>query len=81
LDNEGDKIQVSSQVEWEEMVRQFSESHKLFKLYVTKSPVCGNERKSPVGGDGWRGGRGWGSRGSCKQWQPYNKRILYQFII
>jgi len=64
IDDEDDKIQVSSQFEWEEMFCLFSESQKLFKLYVseTVSPVCGGR---------WRG-RGWGSRGGCKRWQqPY----------
>jgi len=62
IDDEGDKIQVSSQFEWEEMFCLFSGSQKLYKLYVSEivSPACGNR---------WRGGRGWGSRGGCKRWQ------------
>jgi len=81
MDNEGDKIQVSSQFEWEEMFRQFSESQKLYKIYVsqsasqnceTVSPACGDDAKSPACGGRWRGGRGgWGSRGGCKKWYPY----------
>jgi hypothetical protein len=80
MDNEGDKIQVSSQFEWEEMFRQFSESQKLFKIYVSQSasrhcetdaPACGDETKSPVCGGRWRGRGGWGSRGGCKKWYPY----------
>jgi len=64
IDDEGDKIQVSSQFEWEEMFCLFSGSQKLYKLYVS-------ETVSPCR-DRWRGGRGWGSRGGCKRWQqPY----------
>jgi len=64
------------------MFRQFSESQKLFKIYVSQSAsrscvtdptACGEEPKS--GGCGrWRGSRGgWGSRGrgGCKKWYPY----------
>jgi len=80
MDNEGDKIQVSSQFEWEEMFRQFSESQKLFKIYVSQSasrncetdaPACGDETRSPACGGRWRGRGGWGSRGGCKKWFPY----------
>jgi len=76
VDNEGDKIQVSSQFEWEEMFNQLSKSQNLFKIYISEvAPNSNNNR----GGDRcprWRGGHGgghggWGSRGGCKKWMPY----------
>jgi tetratricopeptide (TPR) repeat protein len=72
VDNEGDKIQVSSQFEWEEMFNQF-QSQNLFKVYI--SEIEGNSQCNR-GGERcprWRGGHGggWGSRGGCKKWMPY----------
>jgi len=64
-DNEEDKIQVSSQLEWEEMFNQFSKDQSLFKIYVSEIGTCGGDR-CPRGP---RGNGGWGNRG--KKWMPY----------
>jgi len=73
VDNEGDKIQVSSQFEWEEMFNQFDKSQTLFKIYISEVAPNSNYNNNK-GGDRcprWRGGHGGGSREGCKKWMPY----------
>jgi len=75
IDAEGDKIQVSSQFEWEEMFNQFPpESHKLFKIYISSGATSQkpDTKSSPPTERGchhrhWKGC----GRGRKMVWWPY----------